>query len=164
MRLHKVVVPLPVAHSPFLPILHLGFCLLVCMFQGGGVPPPPSIFRGRCRLVNGCRGGGLGRRGYGPLAAAAPPYVGTIPPAPTRRGGTSTPNSNKQYNNWNMCFSCGYDIPIWHTSATCDNRKPGHQVGCNRSNAEQYTTVGHYVSTKGAHKVYCSAFDRLQPT
>ena len=45
LRLHKVVVPLPVAHSPFLPILHLGFCLLVCMFQGGGVPPPVHMPR-----------------------------------------------------------------------------------------------------------------------
>ena len=153
-----------VAHIHVFPILHLGFCLLVRMFQGGGVPPPPTICRGRCRLVNGCWdcsiwGGwcgciaGWGRRGYGPPTAAPPPYVGAIPPAPTRRGGTPTPNPNKQYNNWNMCYSCGYDLPIWHTSATCDNRKHGHQVGCTRANAEQYTTGGHYVSTKGAHKV-----------
>ena len=74
-------------------------------------------------------------------------------PPPTRRGGTSTPNPNKKYNNWNMCYSCGYDIPIWYTSATCDNRKHGHQVGCTRANVEQYTTGGHYVSTQGAHKV-----------
>ena len=39
-RLHKVVVPLLVAHSHVLPVPHLGFCLLVRVFQGSGVPLP----------------------------------------------------------------------------------------------------------------------------
>ena len=43
-------------------------------------------------------------------------------PPPHGEGGTSTPNPNKQYNNWNMFYLCGYDVPIWHTGATCDNR------------------------------------------
>ena len=52
-----------------------------------------------------------------------------------------------------MCFSCGYDIPSWHTSATCDNSKPGHQTGCTRANAEQYTSIGNYVIRMEIHKV-----------
>ena len=122
--------------------------------------PPVAYGRGGGRRRPGTRGqggrsrgGGRVGRGYGPPTAAPPPYAGAILPAPARRGGTSTPNPNKQYNNWNMCYSCGYDVPIWHTSATCDNRKHGHQVGCTRANAEQYTTGRHYVSTKGAHKI-----------
>ena len=116
--------------------------------RGGGRRRPGTRGRG-----GRSRGGGQGGHGYGPPTAAPPPYAGAIPPAPTWRGGTSTPNPNKQYNNWNMFYLCGYDVPIWHTSATCDNRKHGHQVGCTRANVEQYTTRGHYVSTKVAHKV-----------
>ena len=116
--------------------------------RGGGRRRPGTRGRG-----GRSRGGGRGGHDYGPPTAAPPPYAGTIPPAPTRRGGTSTPNPNKKYNNWNMCYLCGYGVPIWHTSATCDNRKNGQQVGCTQENEEQYTTGGHYVSTKGLHKV-----------
>ena len=43
LRPHMVVVLLLVAHSHVLPVLHLGFCLLVRVFQGGGVPLPVHV-------------------------------------------------------------------------------------------------------------------------
>ena len=45
LRPHMVVVLLLVAHSHFLPFLHLCFCLLVRVFQGGGVPLPVYMSR-----------------------------------------------------------------------------------------------------------------------
>ena len=68
--------------------------------------------------------------------------------------GRFAPNPKKYYNNHNMCFSCGWDIPGWHTSQTCPHecRKAGHQEGCDRQNAAAYTTAGHVVSKAGSHK------------
>ena len=45
LRPHTVVVLLLVAHSHVLPFLHLCFCLLVRVFQGGGVPLPVHMPR-----------------------------------------------------------------------------------------------------------------------
>ena len=45
LRPHKVVVPLLVAHSHVIPALHLGFCLLVRVFQGSGAPLPVHMPR-----------------------------------------------------------------------------------------------------------------------
>eukprot|EP00804_Cyclotella_cryptica_P017054 CCRYP_003287-RA/>CCRYP_003287-RA protein AED:0.71 eAED:0.62 QI:0/0/0/0.66/0/0/3/0/204 len=42
-----------------------------------------------------------------------------------------------------MCFSCGFDVKGWHTSAICCNKKPGHQDGCTRENAQAYKDAGH---------------------
>ena len=103
-------------------------------------PTPHTAYgRGVRQRCTGGRGrGGQTRNGgkdYAPTAAAPPPYGGTIPTANITGRSTSPPNPNKKYNNWNMSFSCGYDIPSWHTSATCDNRKPGHQTGCTWANA-----------------------------
>ena len=45
LRPHKVVVPLLLAHSHVLPVLYLGFCFLVRVFQGSGVPLPVHMPR-----------------------------------------------------------------------------------------------------------------------
>lgn len=61
------------------------------------------------------------------------PTPGGIPPAPTTGQNNHSyqpPNPSKRYNNDNYCFACGYDIPLWHTSATCNCQKHNHQVGC----------------------------------
>ena len=65
-------------------------------------------------------------------------------------GGTTQRTYRKHFNNWNMCFSCGFDVPYWHTSKTCppECRKPGHQEGCDRSNYRQYIQAGHRVRMK----------------
>ena len=63
-------------------------------------------------------------------------------------------NTMKQFSNWNVCFTCGFDVADWHTSATCpaDWRKNTHQDGFTRANAQQYMTAGHKPCTKGMHK------------
>ena len=40
----------------------------------------------------------------------------------------ATPNPVKQYNNWNVCYSCGFDVEDRHTSMTCHFCKPMHQT------------------------------------
>jgi hypothetical protein len=41
-------------------------------------------------------------------------------------------NPVKKYNNWDMCYTCGFDVESGHTSMTCPQKKEGHQTGCNR--------------------------------
>ena len=61
-------------------------------------------------------------------------------------------NYVKYFNNWNVCFSCGFDVPNWHTSKTCQWRKEGHCEEVDRSNAKAYKAAGHNVTMKGSHK------------
>ena len=116
----------------------------------------------------GRTGGGRGGRGRGARTPFAD-YVArnATPRAPTAYGGgtvamsgltagtqqfTSVPNIVKQYNNWNMCYSCGFDVEDAHTSATCPQhwRKEGHQEGCTRQNVQQYIDLGHKPRMRGA--------------
>ena len=85
-----------------------------------------------------------------PLAASNVPS-GTIPGIADGRA-SSPPNPNKRFNNHNYCYSCGFDIPIWHTSATCPAPNAHHQAGCTRENVAQYASLGHQVSRKAVHK------------
>ena len=73
--------------------------------------------------------------------APAPTHV----PATTRPRG-APPNPNKRFNNHNYCYSCGFDVPAWHTSATCPAPNAHHQAGCTRDNVAQYAAAGHNVS------------------
>jgi hypothetical protein len=43
-------------------------------------------------------------------------------------------NVTKQWANQNVCFTCGFDVEDWHTSATCTRKKMGHMDGFTRSN------------------------------
>ncbi len=58
------------------------------------------------------------------------------------------PNPVKHFNNWNMCFSCGWDIPIWHNRKTypaeCCKQGNCDEVDCH--NARVYKDAGHVVS------------------
>jgi hypothetical protein len=58
-------------------------------------------------------------------------------------------NKQKWYNNWNVCYSHGFDVENWHTSATCGTRKMDHQEGYTRDNAQAYIKAGYAPSTKG---------------
>ena len=122
--------------------------------------------RNRNNKGNGGRGRGRGnnnRRNNGAYGPQPPQQqmqsINGIPPPVY---GNTNNNSNqglysntvKHFNNWNMCFSCGWDVPIWHTSATCPTncRKNGHQEQVDRNNAEAYINAGHNVCKKGKHK------------
>ena len=61
-------------------------------------------------------------------------------------------NYFKHFNNWNVCFSCGWDVPAWHTSKTCQWRKQGHREEVDRTNAQAYKDAGHDVCMKASHK------------
>ena len=123
--------------------------------QGGG------------RNGGGGRGGGRGRGPRTPFAnyvargntqQNAPAYGGGTVATSVLTAGTqqftTVPNIVKAYNNWNMCYSCGFDVEDAHTSESCPQqwRKPGHQTGCNRNNYQQYIAQGHKPRMKGAHK------------
>jgi hypothetical protein len=61
-------------------------------------------------------------------------------------------NIYKRFNNWNVCFSCGFDIENGHTSTTCPFKKANHQMSFTRENAQQFIAVGYDPCTKGIHK------------
>ena len=74
---------------------------------------------------------------------------------------TTTPNaalmySNivKRYANWNVCFSCEFDVEDGHTSTTCpwQLQCANHQEGYDRANASQYIAAGYNACTKAMHK------------
>jgi hypothetical protein len=65
------------------------------------------------------------------------------------------PYSNvvKRFANWNACYTCGFDVPDGHTSATSQaQRKAGHDVCFTRQNAQQYNDAGRNCSTRNRHK------------
>jgi hypothetical protein len=87
------------------------------------------------------------RRGRGSFVEAA----GGIVPLGTPQGG---PNPVKRFNNWNYCYSCGFDVEDGHTSMTCPQtwRRAGHQITCTRENYNQFLAAGHTPSIKAMHK------------
>ncbi len=74
-----------------------------------------------------------------------------------------TPTPIKKYNNWNVCYSCSFDIEDKHTSAACpiDWCRTTHCKKYSRNNTQAYIDSGHNVCTKGIHKMmlpqYCLA-------
>lgn len=36
-----------------------------------------------------------------------------------RKSAAPYSNTTKYYANWNICFSCGFDVDSWHTSQMC---------------------------------------------
>jgi hypothetical protein len=56
--------------------------------------------------------------------------------------------------NWNVCFSCGFDVEDGHTSKTCPTpwRRANHQEGFDRNNLGQYIAAGYDACTKAMHK------------
>jgi hypothetical protein len=114
---------------------------------------------GRARRA--CSDGGCGT----PMPLPIPyvgtniPYipVGANPPPPQCNPNFS--NIVKAYANQNVCYLCGFDVEDWHTSATCNQKKPGHQDGFTCSNYMEYERANHPFSQKAMHKrMYPSSF------
>jgi hypothetical protein len=117
----------------------------------------------------GCSRGGRACRAHGGRGRGTPmpppiPYVGTnIPYIPA---GVNPPQRNpgfsnivKAYANQNVCYLCGFDVEDWHTSATCNQKKPGHQDIFTCSNYMEYKRTNHPFSQKAMHKtMYPSSF------
>jgi hypothetical protein len=114
---------------------------------------------GRARRVHGGGGGGT---------TMPPPvlYVGTNMPyipvganPPPRQHNPNFSNIVKAYANQNVCYSCRFDVKDWHTSAMCNQKKPGYQDGFTCSNYMEYERANHPFSRKAMHKtMYPSSF------
>ena len=123
----------------------------------------PQQFGGRGGTAGGRGGGSRGgraRRGRGrgtPQGHIPPmPYVGgtqLVPYVPGGQQQSNQPNTTKYFSNHNVCFSCGFDVEDWHTSATCPRKKQGHQDGFTRANYMQYEHAGYPFCKKAMHKM-----------
>jgi hypothetical protein len=66
-------------------------------------------------------------------------------------------NIYKIHNNWNVCFSCGFDIEDGCTSITCPFKRWNHQDLFTCGNAQQFIAAGYDPCTKGMHKTVLPA-------
>jgi hypothetical protein len=77
---------------------------------------------------------------------------------PTHHGGQQRAqnpefsNIYKRFNNWNVCFLCGFDVEDGHTSLTCPFKKANHQTSFVWENAQQFIAAGYDPCTQGMHK------------
>jgi hypothetical protein len=110
------------------------------------------------------RGGGCGRGAFAHqfpgVVGGIPPFVNgppaaVVPPTGTWVNAPFQSNTTKRYANWNICWSCGFDVEDGHTSATCPTHwhKTNHQVGFTWGNAQQWINQGYLPCTKGMHKI-----------
>ncbi len=96
----------------------------------------------------------------------APPRMGNLPPAfefntqATRPPNLPHSNIVKKYTNWNVCFSCGFDVEDGHTLQTCPGhwRKMNHQEGFTCENLRQWINAGYDLCTKGMHNLQFPSF------
>ena len=106
------------------------------------VPPAPDYSLATTGGGGKSRKGRNNRAAYAPTPPAVynpmgPPSCGNqaIPlpakPAGNRSNPVNPVNPMKHFNNWNNCYSCGGDVPSWHTSTTCpvNCQKSHHQAG-----------------------------------
>ena len=143
-------------------------------FQYNNTSPFGSRFgrRGGGRAGRGSRGGGRSGRApqnnyfqpqgnaFPPAAAASfaqqqPGHIVPFTGAPAnRRTAPAYSNIVKRHANMNVCFSCGFDVEDGHNSSTCPMqwRRPNHQVGFTRANAQQYINAGYDACTRAMHK------------
>ena len=91
------------------------------------------------------------------------PHIHGGLPLPPYQNGLQRPrnpdfsNVYKRFNNWNICFSCGFDIKDGHTSLTCPFKKANHQMSFVRKNAQQFIAGGYDPCTRGMHKTVLPA-------
>ena len=121
------------------------------------------------RWQMGCGGGNGRRRGNRTrITAGGPPVV--YPPFARQNAGKilyipagfqpnqqhpTTPcfgNIVKQFANQNVCLTHGFDVEEWHTSATCRDRKLGHQEGFNPLTYMEYSHTNHNYCKKAMHE------------
>jgi hypothetical protein len=154
------VPPVQDVHVPMLPTFHSGG------FTGGGFSPGGFIHgRGGRSTNRRCTGRGHGDQGCTPFAdhmtghRVNVPFSGGSQFVPQQGGGQqqmNPPHSNitKIYNNWNACYSCGFDIEDGHFLSTCPAhwRKPSHNEVYTHANVQDFLNRDPHVCMKGIHK------------
>ena len=127
--------------------------------RGGG----GSRKRGGCGIHAGCGRNLFAKHmatvGHSGAGQYIPPFGrqtgfpgATIPPLmqlQQQHRDRATPSPVKRYNNWNMCYSCGFDVKDRHTLVACLFCKPTHQTGFTQANAQQYIAGGHTACQRG---------------
>jgi hypothetical protein len=82
---------------------------------------------------------------------------GLLPPSPMQplqqQRNANYSNIYTRYNNWNVCFSCGFNIKDGHTLQSCPFQKVNHQTGFTCKNVQQFIAAGYDPCTKGMHKL-----------
>ncbi len=108
------------------------------------------------QTLQGGRGGG---HGNGSHVLTAPGSSTVAPSAPH----AFQLNLVENFANWNVCYSCGFDIEDGHTSITCPTlcRRPNHPEGFTRANAQEYINQGWDPCTKAMHKTKFLVFDKV---
>jgi hypothetical protein len=76
----------------------------------------------------------------------------TMPGGQTQCHKAEFSNIYKIHNNWNVCFSWGFDVKDDHMSSMCPFKKWNHQDQFVCKNAQQFIVVGYDPCTKGMHK------------
>ena len=116
-------------------------------FQSGDASGPPPY---RTPPAMNGRYGPTGRYGIPPGPPGMPPGV---------QANVQPPCSNvvKRYSNWNVCYSCGFNVTNRQTSMSCPPHlyKATHHMRFNHQNAQQYINLGHSCSTCIRHR--CSS-------
>jgi hypothetical protein len=145
------------------PIQQVALLMQQPISAAGAHPAGWGGQRGGCSCNQGGRQGGRSRTPFADAmrgAGAAPTMTAMIPngggiaqPSPRmrqQRKQLDFSNIYKIHNNWNACFSCGFDINDGHTSIMCPFKWWNHQDSC--GNAQQFIAAGYNPCTKGMHK------------
>ncbi len=143
--------------------------------QGCFNPSPPMFVAGGFNPGQGGRSNGGSGCGYGHCGCGHTPFTthmatqgGGFQGAgrasfqdvgcaqyPAQQMNPTHSNVTKNYNNWNIYYSCGFGIEDRHTSSTCpwDWQKPPHIEGFSRANSQSYIEGGGVdCCTKEMHK------------
>jgi hypothetical protein len=87
------------------------------------------------------------------------PYIPAGIHPPLQQQNPKFYNIVKMFANQKVCFTCGFDVEDWHTSAMCNRKKPGRQDGFTCSNNMEYKRTNHPFCRKAMHKtMYPNSF------
>jgi hypothetical protein len=131
--------------------------------QGGGGRQQGGRGRGCTGICGGRHGCGVFTNQMPGGSGGIPPFIGSppgavVPPTGARVNAPFQSNLTKKHANWNVCWSCGFDVEDGHMSAMCPTHwcKTDHQVGFTLENAQQWINLGYAPCTKGMHKTKLS--------
>jgi hypothetical protein len=155
----------PREHFYVLPIQRVAVPMQQPLLAAGTYPAGQGDQHGGCGCNQGGRRGSCSRTPFADAmqgAGAAPTMTamilyggGIAQPSPRmrqQRKQLDFSNIYKIHNNWNACFSCGFDIKDGHTSITCPFKRWNHQDLFTCGNAQQFIAEGYNLYTKGMHK------------